>query len=211
MTDNHVLPELSAYLDGESADGERIAQHLAQCPVCAQRYRQLAELSRRVQSLPMAEARPGFATRVVAQVRETDTHPARLWRWRIGVPAAAAAIVLIAVVGGWPRAGRETPSVNTAAVLPDESVLLAAIEERIAEAPESVLWEMSVFEEETGSDVLTEDEWADALADDVWFAGVADAYEQDADLGSVLTELDETETMVLKELLNEYVERNWET
>lgn len=101
--------ELSAYLDGESVHPEKI-EHLIKTNVqVAQRYLELQQLSKQVQSLPEPEVRPEFLTRVMAHVREQEEErqPAGMFsmvHWSRWVAAGFMATLMVSVaLGTWLR------------------------------------------------------------------------------------------------------------
>lgn len=107
-TDNHVLDELSALLDGEAEDAKRIEAHLRSCTACAAHYRELMALTTQVRKLRAPDPRPEFVTRVLAQVREDEQRNLLSfpwWRWLSATPRVAlaggalAAAVFAAVLG----------------------------------------------------------------------------------------------------------------
>lgn len=108
-TDNHVVDELSALLDGEAEDAARIEAHLRTCSACAEHYRELKAVATQVRKLRAPEPRPEFVTRVLARVREDNEQRTLIsvpwWRWLSATPrlafagGALAAAVIAAVLG----------------------------------------------------------------------------------------------------------------
>lgn len=97
--ERHVLDELSAYIDGEAKDPARIARHLQGCAACARHHMQLLKVSAHVRAIPMPEARPEFAARVLARIAEQEDTPAPFWRrpaWMTAFAAAAALAIGLA-------------------------------------------------------------------------------------------------------------------
>jgi anti-sigma factor RsiW len=94
------LPGLSAYLDGEldAEERQRVAIHLAACPVCTGRLAELAALSTDLRALP--EESLGFdlagviESRLAAAPRRTVARRRRDW-W-MGWPAAVGSAASIA-------------------------------------------------------------------------------------------------------------------
>lgn len=213
---HHVLDELSAYIDGEAVDPERIARHLGGCPSCARRYEELSKLSTYLKSASAPDVGPEFAARVMAHARET-----RPMRWRrFAVPLALAATVLLVALGpamflrGQPA---PAPSEDTMAGGFDERTLLARIEDRAVddETLEAVLADYVVFDVDGvysgGMGDSLADEMIAGLADAEWFEDLVQTWEQEADLDTVIADLDENETETLKQLLWEYEEEDWRT
>lgn len=92
----HVLDELSDYIDGESRDPDRIARHLQFCPECARRHLELRKLSAHLRALPGPEVHPAFATRVLATLAES---PAPAPWFPLAFPRFAAAAIMTLLVG----------------------------------------------------------------------------------------------------------------
>jgi Predicted integral membrane protein (DUF2275)/Putative zinc-finger len=98
---------LSEFLD-DSLDVERsrtVSDHLAACSLCSEEMASLAECQRLVSGLPAVEPPTGFATRVMAHVRDAARKPS-LWDrlfspLRIKIPLQATAVVLIAVLAAY--------------------------------------------------------------------------------------------------------------
>jgi Predicted integral membrane protein (DUF2275)/Putative zinc-finger len=107
MNCQEVQKYLSEFLD-ESLDVERsqtVSDHLAACSLCSEEMASLAECQRLVSSLPAVEPPTGFATRVMAHVRDAARKPS-LWDrlfspLRIKIPLQATAVVLIAVLAAY--------------------------------------------------------------------------------------------------------------
>lgn len=114
MSNPHVLQELSAYLDGESREPERIARHLQSCPACARRHMELLKISARLQAMKAPEVHPAFLTRVMA--RTVEAPPARSWIASLAPRFAAAACVIglgLAAVWQW-----QAPIESSAPIVP---------------------------------------------------------------------------------------------
>ena len=118
----HVVDELSAYLDGEVQDPDRIARHLATCPACARHHLELQLLSGQLKALRGPEAHPAFVARVMAHTAEVQAD--RGWFPRLAPQLAAALCVTVLTIAGlwrWlphpsdaPAPGTEYPRVNVA-------------------------------------------------------------------------------------------------
>lgn len=118
-------PRLSAYLDGELADGEavEVTQHLRTCPVCDGALERLAAVRSLMRSLPVRRLPPAAvrgladATRASRGVRGVgETAPARpSTRTARFAAAGAIGIGLLAgtafALGGQPAAGTRTVAV----------------------------------------------------------------------------------------------------
>ncbi|MDP1735727.1 MAG: zf-HC2 domain-containing protein [Sulfuritalea sp.] len=94
------LPELSAYLDRElDADGrQRVAAHLAACPVCAARFAELQALSAGFRALPVEALGFDLAGVVEGRLAAAPRAPAARQRrdWWAGLPVAMGAAASIA-------------------------------------------------------------------------------------------------------------------
>jgi hypothetical protein len=82
-----------------------IKDHLNSCSLCTEEMARLAECQRLVSSLPAVDPPAGFATRVMAKVREAENSPG-LWQrlffpFQIRIPLQATAVVLIAVLAAY--------------------------------------------------------------------------------------------------------------
>jgi len=209
MRPDHVMDELSAYIDGEARDPERIARHLQGCPECRRRHEELRRLSAHLKALRPPDVRPEFATRVMAKVAERRT--ARNVRWlRLGLRAAMAGITVLIVVGvaiflrgsQAPR-GPVAPPVGTA-VVPDEATLAAEMERRISDDPDAEALAMEAvggFEE--GEGVSSEDLLAE-LSETGWLSALIGVWEEEDDLDTLIDTLSPDELGALKELIRKY-------
>ncbi len=218
----HVIDELSAYLDGECTDPGRVEQHLEVCPQCAQRYKQLIELSERLHSLPRREPRAGFAARVMARLDELERPRATHHRLRWLVPAASAVAVaaLAFVISlGLTRMSRENgeqrgasrDNGTVAVSIPDESLLMDALEQKLAQ--ENGTWgvESETVDWAWAGQELEDDQWVEALSASSWFEPVADAYEETASVDTLIGQLTDDEEAAFREVLREYVEQDYST
>jgi anti-sigma factor RsiW len=102
MTCQDVAPKLSAFLDGELLDAERmvVGQHLDTCEPCAAEYRSLAFAWERLGQLPRAEPRahlwPGIEARIA---RETARRGRRWFVWH-PFPALATVALIVGLLLG---------------------------------------------------------------------------------------------------------------
>lgn len=100
MNTPHVLDELSAYIDGQCSDPDRIARHLQACPACARRHLELLKITAHVQALQAPPVKPDFATRVWAGIAEEPA--ANIYPWRTALRlACAASFLVLASAGLW--------------------------------------------------------------------------------------------------------------
>ncbi|MBI2434400.1 MAG: hypothetical protein HYV26_16200 [Candidatus Hydrogenedentes bacterium] len=96
MKDRHVLDELSAYIDGEAKDADRITRHLQHCESCARHRIELLKLGAHLRALPQPEESAAFAARVMARIEAQQT--ARpFWQLNLLIPAFAGTAVLLLV------------------------------------------------------------------------------------------------------------------
>lgn len=108
----HPNDELTALLDGALAPGraEEVLRHLRECPACRAERDRLAAGIAALRALPPAPApSPSFAARLEARIAREGRKrswlerildraaPAGL-RWKVGVPASAAAIAAAAAL-----------------------------------------------------------------------------------------------------------------
>jgi hypothetical protein len=122
MKQEHILDELSAYLDGESDDAENIQRHLQHCPECARHCLELRKVSAALQGTPLPEVSPALSATILARTEKTAS-PRITPFFRPAVFAALAATALI-VVGAALWLGPPQAPVLRAAQAPDEAALL---------------------------------------------------------------------------------------
>jgi predicted integral membrane protein DUF2275 len=99
-----VQVDLSGYLE-KSLDALRmksIELHLLACPLCREEADGIVDCIDQIHQLPMVDPPPGFARRIMAQVREMEVEPT-LWQrifgpLKLGMPIQTAAVVVIAVL-----------------------------------------------------------------------------------------------------------------
>jgi Putative zinc-finger len=77
MSCSHVRKNLSSYLDGDLADSRRelVATHLESCPGCAQRMRELRQVSAALAALPRLECQEPFAASILDRVEVESRGP----------------------------------------------------------------------------------------------------------------------------------------
>lgn len=210
MSTPHVLDELSAYIDGESHDPQRIARHLQSCPECARRHMELSKLSGHVHALSAPEVFPGFSERIVARVQAGTPTP--LWRQpfftqRV-VPTAWALAAVLFIVGTAyvviqqvDAPPQEVPVAASHAepTDPDPELLAHILERGIWETP----FEDEASEEEAIPADLSVDLLIDALAASVGEEGT-DAWYEEEDLLAILESLAEEDVQVLSELAQDH-------
>jgi anti-sigma factor RsiW len=103
---SHVVPELSALLDGalDAAARRSVEAHLAGCPACRAEHRRLQGALAALARLPAApEPSPWFDARLAARLAQAPRRGllGRLTGWRLVVPAgglAAAALAGVLVI-----------------------------------------------------------------------------------------------------------------
>lgn len=213
MNDKRLNEELSAYLDGESRDVDSIARLLKSDPEVARRHQEYAILSSALKALPPPEVHPAFATRVLAQARETRRAPG----W-LRPPRLAAGIGLTALVVGAGIWMSLPATVSVAPATPDPEVA-AVLELRHSDeplGPFAALWNEDLLDgsasfasdaalptDEVG--LATYDESMDSVVESiVWLASAPATGSDSEELDAMLGELDEAEVTVLRELLVEY-------
>ena len=210
MSTPHVLDELSAYIDGESHDPQRIARHLQSCPECARRHMELSKLAGHVHALRAPEVLPGFSERIAARV-QADT-PTPFWRQpfvtqRV-VPTAWALAAVLCIVGTAyvviqqvEAPLRDVPIATSPAeaIDPDPELLAHILERGIWETP----FEEADSEEDTMPADLSVDLLIDALAATVGEEG-AEAWYEEEDLLAILETLAEADVQILSELAQDH-------
>jgi hypothetical protein len=99
-----TLHNIAAGLHGRYLDGDLdppaaswLAEHRARCAACDQSFATLERLTRALEGLDRPEPHPGFADRVLAQVRPA---PAPAWaRWQLSTTWRRAAAVALLLSG----------------------------------------------------------------------------------------------------------------
>jgi hypothetical protein len=211
MNEKRLNEELSAYLDDESADAGRMARLLQSDGRAAQRYTELCTLSAHLKSLPAPEVHPAFATRVLAQARETRQVSAWSRAWRV-VPGGALVLAVVCTLSWFafhstpisPSTGLEAAIVlelrhNNAplgplAALFDEDRLLAS-NTRLGDGLHGL----------TEMYLTVSEESIDAAVESIeWLASTEAEGSESQEIDAMLGALDDTQIAVLKELLIEY-------
>jgi anti-sigma factor RsiW len=183
------IEELSAYVDGESKQPGRVAEHLARCPECTQRRRELVALSTRLRSLPEPDVNPAFVTRVLARASETSQEPKVRWLWtwpRIALAGGMAAIVAFGAFFAVQSGRGASSDAYLGARLASDSSESAA----------------------PSGDEVSADDLIAGLSDTEWFVTLASAWEDDDELDAVIQSLNADETVVFERLLHEYAEES---
>ncbi len=197
--------ELSAYIDGESRDAERTADHLRLCADCARRHRELLSLSTQVSALPGAKIGPEFLTRVVALTSEFRDGPRPWWTWAGPRLAVACGLATAILIGFFLYQGAEpaNPPVSSQTALrkPEPE---PAVETRVT--PED-LEVAEVSDDLTGleyGDEVSADDMIIGLSETEWFVVLASAWDDDDDLDAMLESMDKDEAETFEDLLREY-------
>jgi len=134
MADCNVYePLLHCVVDGEAGAEERrrVMEHLAECPVCREKFQQLTELHMAFEELD-AEVPAGLRSRVMETVRaeRAKERRGRTRRWRSGILAAAAccAIAFLGVQGLGGMGGSSAPmeAAGQRAVMEEGTALVTA-------------------------------------------------------------------------------------
>ncbi len=215
MKDGHVLDQLSAYLDGQAKNPERIERHLQQCASCARRHMQLAKLDAHLKAFEGPSVQPAFLTRVMARIKD---EPVSQSAWPLGrlMPVASVALVLALVLGAylyWP-AGEDISGGPEFASADD---LVEELERRIADGQDIDL--LGVEEELTVGQLASasyyepelDDDYSELLIESEWFGTFASEVEANADLDELILGMDETEIEEFKSLIFEYATQEWKT
>ncbi|MCL4691616.1 MAG: hypothetical protein KJ060_03795 [Candidatus Hydrogenedentes bacterium] len=213
MNDKRLNEELSAYLDDESKDKARIADLLKNDPEAVRKLSEYSALSKALKALPAPEVHPAFATRVLAQARETR----RASAWS-RAPRLAGGVVLSALIVGfcvWAMLPGTVPSTpqeqepEVAAVLElrhsDEPLgpFASLMDEDLLDSPVA-LTEGDIVPSDEAQLAADEASMESAVESIVWLASAAPAGSDSEELDAMLGDLDDTEITVLRELLVEY-------
>lgn len=137
MNNTHVTGELSAYLDGEARDPERIARHLQHCTACAKTYVQLRKVSTRMRNLEEPDVREDLVDQVLRAIAErhqpAGAAPARrpLLPRPLGLAMAMASVLALvtAIWAAWLSMQQPSPGelVAQAARYRSEEAVLEAL------------------------------------------------------------------------------------
>lgn len=194
----HLGDELSAWLDGESAEPERVEAHLAACPQCAERRRELEAIRAGLMSLPGPRLDEHFSARVTARIRR-ETSSRRYWPAFSGALAAAAALVVVASVLFSLREPADTgprrAEVGGGTGMVGEIMLGADAD--------PLDYGFPIPEEAPDADL---DDLVMALANSGWFEDAAAAWEEESDLDELVGSLNDGEKMEFIQLLRSYEE-----
>ena len=199
------ITELSAYLDGEAKNPEKVKRQIQQSHEVARQHAELAEVAARVRALPEPELRPGFAGRVIASLSDQVVQPRLRWRLPATLSAVTAAILfLFAVLTGLNDGVSPSAPLETAVSAPeDEAAILAELQRQIAASPEShellagSFYEASELVEDLPESLLV------ALAPSDWletFSGPAATHDYRVEMAS----LNEGEKDIFVQLLEEH-------
>ncbi len=106
MSRCHWLKEISAYLDNQLPEKQKIAveEHLKHCQACSNELLRLKQLSEQLKAWQIPALKPGFdsavRTTIVAHELERGAVPMNKTRWAILVPSSVLAGILVFVVVG---------------------------------------------------------------------------------------------------------------
>lgn len=220
MRNDKLRDELSAYLDGEARDPDRIQRLLQEDPEAAVRHAQMAKLSQHLKALPEPEVRPEFLTRVMAHVREQEVTPRRPVWIQFGLPVAAFAMLAL-VAGVIALSGNEAiapvednvalvsnpmPTFADVDLTDDEVVVtqLAAMFARGEIETEALGYYFTEGEVE-GEEVEGYDTVWTILDDTSWEDSYADYTDTESDWYADMLEATDDEWEILDEVVTEYV------
>lgn len=159
MKDKHVLHELSAYIDGEAAQSQRIARHLQSCQQCASHHIQLQKLSTHLQMLTPPKDQPQFLPNVIDKITQSDPpqsiHYPKQITWKpLFVPITLAALLLLCVgLALTIQEPKQTVQITTVLLpadidLADEATIVAEMERLLAAGLDLSLLEANTSLEE---------------------------------------------------------------
>ena len=209
MNLTHVRDELSAYIDGEARNPERIARHLQSCPDCARYHLELLKISTHLRALHAPDVAPAFTTRVAA--RAAGLPRRRFFEWRLA-PRFAGAVCAAVLAGVFVlRLLPESPAVDQTAgqhkpvwvdVTWRDDELVVNEFRRLMDAGVDLEIFGNPSEGVEELEPVALDEVLDVLAEDALDAGpVSDGPE---DLGELLDVLADLDARTLSELLQAY-------
>ncbi|MBI3117699.1 MAG: hypothetical protein HYZ00_03370 [Candidatus Hydrogenedentes bacterium] len=217
MKDRHVLDELSAYIDGEAKDADRITRHLQHCESCARHRMELLKLGAHLRALPQPEESAAFAAHVMARVTEQEAvRP--FWRLNLLIPTFAGIAVMLLITTlalyGLTLAPASPPGQTaqppTTTWVDEEVVVLelAALIDSGADlsvVEEPALAEESTLAEEDPEAPVTMDEILTVMAAAAPELAPAEPEFGEEDLEEMISTLASDEVGTLEELLVEYM------
>jgi len=199
---NHLGDELSAWLDGEADDAAGVARHVAACPYCARRCRELNAVSAALKSLPAPVAGEDFAERVAARIVRGGS-ARRYWPAASALLAAAAGVVIVAaVVLSLRQPGAVVRTTGADDVAPGGE---SGIFDELLLGNDTAAWDYGLPGPGDTPEIDSED-LVLALSASGWFEDAAEAWEAERDLDDLVQSLDETEKMEFRRLLRTYEE-----
>ena len=203
--------ELSAYLDGEAEDAEKMARLLHEDSSAARQFLEMAKLSAHLKALPGPDIHPAFATRVLARVREEAPASRRSFRWAwIAGPAVAALLIGILFGPYKPFTSEEGPAASpaTGKALAERVLSLSKQPDETLTRQFAELFAEASMPAEEGSDSedLTLNEPSE-MNETAVLASISEldrdetSYPEDSDVYSQLDTLSESELQALQSLL----------
>ena len=199
---NHLGDELSAWLDGEADDGAGVARHVAACPDCARRCRELNAVRAALKSLPGPRVGNDFAERVAARIDRSGS-VRRYWPAASVLLASAAGLVIVAAVVlslRQPGAVVRTTRAEGAAPAGETGLF-----DEMLLGSDTPAWDYELPGLGDTSEIDSED-LVLALSVSGWFEDAAEAWEAETDIDELVQSLDEMEKMEFKRLLRTYEE-----
>lgn len=216
MREKRFWQELSAYLDGESADGERIGRLIQKDSRVARRYMELRKLSSHLKALPETEPHPAFVTRVMGGVQEVSQVARGSWARKVFAAAVTVCAVLVVSTAVFMGAWNWRPAAHLSRS--NEEVLLAVdtevLTDAIAARPERAEGLYDITAHSYINDIAEyppSEELLDVLACADWLDSVATAFEAQDDLDAIVGALDETDAKTFRELLMKYATEELKT
>lgn len=214
MSQDHVLDELSAYIDGQADQPARIARHLQFCETCARRHLELLKMSAHLNALPQDVCSPDFTSRVLARIAvEESVQPiSRPWfrSFRAPQAAMAAAVAVVAALGilSWfgSRPDAPVPPPVAQSALGNDARLAVELERLMASGADlSGLTDSDEFVEDDGPEIPLEAVLADLANGSQEDEDSGDWYPGD-DISGWVDSLDPDESNTFQEVLREYME-----
>lgn len=194
MKTNHVIDELSAFIDGESNHSDRVEKHLAECAECTRRHKELSKLSTHLRNMAPPHLSVGFSGRVMGAVRASHRPKPTFVKvgWALGM-AASLVLALGAALLYLSSGGPEEVSNNA-----DADAILAELESRMDD--EEALNALATWVEEDPLEDMNGDALT-VMADAGWLDLSENMGFGEDDFDWSLSSLDEEETAVFRALL----------
>lgn len=200
MSQQHVLDQLSAYLDGLAADPAAVETHLRQCSRCATRYAELHRLSLVVQSFEGPQVSAGFRANVLAAI---ERQPKRApWTRLVWAPLASMAVVVLVVAGfSQLKTDRTISTAPPGPAAVDSQSVITELERRAAEGEEVEIALVAWSGDPGGLYTVAPDDVLPVLADAGYLDGIRDNPVWEDDLDAMILSLENGEAHTFRWLV----------